>query len=92
MKKIILASTSPRRKEILKKTGLRFSIDSGNYKEDMNSGLSPGQLAKFLSLNKAKSVSKRYRNAIIIAADTFIVINGKYSARPCLYQTQNVCS
>ena len=77
MKKIILASSSPRRKEILKKTGLKFVVDAGDYMEDMNSGLNPGQLAKFLSLNKAKSVSRRHRNAIIIAVDTFIVINGK---------------
>lgn len=76
-KEIILASASPRRKELLELTGLQFKVDPGDYKEDMNLKLSPHELARALSLEKAKSVAGKYNNAIIIAADTFVIIRGQ---------------
>ena len=72
-RKIILASASPRRKEILKATGLKFTIDAGDYKEDMNLDLKPHQLARFLSSEKAKKIAVKHQSALVIAADTFIV-------------------
>ena len=53
MRKIILASTSPRRKELLEKTGLPFEIVASNYEEDMTLVLPPHELAKHLSKGKA---------------------------------------
>ncbi len=79
---IILASASTRRKELLEMTGLQFKIDPGDYMEDMNLKLSPHELAKFLSMEKAKSVAGRYDNAIIIAADTFVIIKGRILGKP----------
>ena len=79
---IILASKSPRRKELLKKLGIKFKIDPSEYKEDMNLKLKPQGLAKRLSCEKAKAVAKKYKNAIIIAADTFIVFKGKLLGKP----------
>lgn len=76
-KEIILASASPRRKELLELIGLQFKVDPGDYKEDMNLKLSPHELARALSLEKAKSVAGKYNNAIIIAADTFVIIRGQ---------------
>lgn len=73
MKKLILASQSPRRKELLRKAGLSFIVVPSAYEEDMTLALSPTKLAKHLSYEKAKDVSKKYSDAIIIAADTFIV-------------------
>ena len=81
-KEIILASASPRRKELLALTGLQFKIDPDEYKENMNLKLIPHELARFLSLEKAKSVAGKYRDAIIIAADTFVVIGGKILGKP----------
>ncbi|MBI3593243.1 MAG: septum formation protein Maf, partial [Nitrospirae bacterium] len=52
------------------------------YEEDMSHDMSPHELAKFLSSEKAKAVSKKYKNAIIIAADTFIVFRGKLLGKP----------
>jgi len=40
----------------------------------MSLGLKPHQLAKFLSSEKAKAIAVKYRNALVIAADTFIVL------------------
>jgi septum formation protein len=82
MKKIILASASPRRKELLEKIGLKFEVEPSDYAEDMPSGLSPGELAKTISLGKAKAVATRHKNTIVIAADTFIVFRGKIMGKP----------
>lgn len=82
MRKIILASASPRRKEILKKTGLAFEVDPTDYKEDMQNGMPPRKLARFLSSAKACAAAVKYRNAIIIAADTIIAYKGKIMGKP----------
>jgi len=82
MKTIILASASPRRKEILRKTGLKFRVDASEYSEDNGHNLPPHKLATYLSLEKAKSVARKYKNAIIISADTFIVFNGRIFGKP----------
>ncbi len=81
-KEIILASASPRRKELLELIGLQFKVDPGDYKEDMNLKLSPHELARALSLEKAKSVAGKYNNAIIIAADTFVIMRGQTLGKP----------
>ncbi len=81
-KEIILASASPRRKELLELIGLQFKVDPADYKEDMNLKLSPHELARALSLEKAKSVAGKYNNAIIIAADTFVSIRGQILGKP----------
>ena len=82
MKRIILASASPRRKELLEKIGLKFEVEPSNYAEDMHSKLSPNELARSISLEKAKVVAGRHKNAIVIAADTFIVFRGKILGKP----------
>jgi len=82
MKKIILASASPRRRELLALTGLKFKVDPGDYQEDMSIPLDPHRLSRFLSLEKAKDVAARHRDALIIAADTFIVFRGGLLGKP----------
>lgn len=81
-RKIILASASPRRREILKMTGLKFSIEPGDYEEDMDLALEPRQLARFLSAEKARAVAVEYADALVIAADTFIVFKGSLLGKP----------
>lgn len=82
MRKIILASTSPRRKELLAKTGLNFEVVSSNYEEDMTLPLPPDVLVKLLSKGKAESVAKSYDDAIIIGGDTFIYFDGHVLGKP----------
>jgi len=84
MGKIILASTSPRRKELLEKIGIPFAVEASDYKEDMSLKLKPLELAKVLSAGKAEAVAERHKgeNAIIIGADTFVVLGNRILGKP----------
>ena len=82
MKKIILASQSPRRRDLLKQIGLKFEIDQSNYEEDMSLKMEPNKLAEFLSLGKAKDVAQRHKDSIIISADTIVAIDGEVFGKP----------
>lgn len=81
-KTIILASASPRRKELLKLTRLKFKVDASNHEENLNLKLKPHKLARFLSKQKANTIAGKHKNAIIIAADTFIVLKNRLLGKP----------
>jgi len=81
-KPIILASASPRRKELLGLTGLEFEVDASAYEENLYLKLEPHKLARFLSKEKARTVAGKYKDKIIIAADTFIVFKNKLFGKP----------
>jgi len=82
MKKIILASASPRRKELLEKSGLGFEVEPSDYAEELCLDLKPHELAKAISRGKALAVASKHQNAIIIAADTFVVCRDKIMGKP----------
>jgi septum formation protein len=79
---IVLASASPRRKELLEKIGLKFIIDSGNYPENLYPSVDPALQAKAISLGKARLAARKYPDALIIAADTLGVLRGKILGKP----------
>jgi septum formation protein len=81
-KKIILASTSPRRKELFSKLRLPFVTEAPDYEEDMTLKMPPLKLAKVLSNGKAMSVAKNHKTGIVIGADTFVVLNNKLLGKP----------
>jgi len=80
--KLVLASASPRREEILKKLNLKFTIVPAKINEDNFSNDDPIDLVKTLALEKAKSVSELVEEAIVIAADTVVVFNGQILGKP----------
>lgn len=82
MKKLVLASASPRRAELLKQIGLKFVVDPSNHEETLENNLPPERLAMVLSLKKARAVARRHRNAVVIAADTIGVLKGKVIGKP----------
>jgi septum formation protein len=81
-KKIILASTSPRRQELFSKLRLPFITEAPDYEEDMTLKMPTLKLAKVLSSGKAMSVAKNHKTGIIIGADTFVVLNNKLLGKP----------
>ena len=82
MKKIILASSSPRRKALLKQIGLKFKTDARVQEEPDLAAEEPHRLSREISLKKAESVARDYPDTIIIAADTVGVIDGRIIGKP----------
>jgi septum formation protein len=62
--------------------GLKFTVSASDYEEELNLKLKPRALARFLSRKKAEAVAGRHKDAIIIAADTFIVFNERLLGKP----------
>lgn len=81
--KIILASSSPRRKELLKLIVPEFKVIKINIEEVLENGLTFAEQAIRLSYIKAKSVfDKTEGDRIIIGSDTIVVKNGKIYGKP----------
>jgi septum formation protein len=79
---IILASASPRRKELLEKIGLKFQVDPSDFPENLRQDLPPEGLVKYISIGKAGAVASKYPDAIIIAADTIGVLHNRVIGKP----------
>lgn len=80
--KLILASTSKQRQDILKMIGLKYEIVKSLVEEE-SSETDPKEYVKELSRNKAKSVAMQIKEkAIIVAADTVIYMDGKIYEKP----------
>jgi septum formation protein len=81
-KKLILASSSPRRAEILTREGVRFEIKIPcNYKEG-NLFSDPVDRVLELSRKKAQSVADEVGDGIILGADTIVVLDGEILGKP----------
>lgn len=81
-KKIILASTSPRRHGLAQQMGLEFEIVPSDYEEDMTLDLAPEELAKTLAYGKATDIAKKNSEGIVLGIDTFISFEGKKLGKP----------
>jgi len=83
MKKIILASSSPRRRDILEKTGLEFEIIPSDYEENLEDLNFTYEKIENLAYNKAKAVVATLKySALVIGADTVVVLNDKILGKP----------
>jgi septum formation protein len=82
MQKIILASGSLRRKELLEKLGLEFEIVESGYDEDKIKTDDPVELVEELALQKALLVAKQFDDAIIIGGDTTVYVAGEIINKP----------
>ena len=84
MQKIILASASPRRIEIMKKHGFKPEIVPAHIDEVLPFSMSSEASVMYLALKKALNVSLRvsYSNSILIAADTVVIFENKIIGKP----------
>ncbi len=82
MRKIVLASSSLRRREILQHAGIPFIVDHPDIEEHKPQGVLPAQLVKNLALAKALAVAPRYKDAIVISADTIVAFGKKICGKP----------
>jgi septum formation protein len=83
-RKLILASRSPRRKELLKRMGLSFSVVAPGVQEERTSisGAAPDAPLRKLALDKAHSVAAQHPDALVLGADTVVVVGGDVLGKP----------
>jgi septum formation protein len=79
---IYLASTSPRRKRLLKEAGIRFRVLRPEYHEKNIPGLGPGALVKRHALEKGLSAAKLIKDGVVLSADTVVYLNGRVIGKP----------
>jgi septum formation protein len=84
--KLILASASPRRVQILRDAGLRFELAQANVSERCKRGETARIMTRRLAHGKAYAIAKKLGNApaeaIIIGADTVVEVNGELLGKP----------
>ena len=83
MRKIILASGSPRRRELLTDLGIKFEIMVDNSSEVTPKNVSPDEVVMTLAKNKLRNVAKNAPgDSLIIAADTVVACDGRILGKP----------
>jgi septum formation protein len=80
--KVVLASSSPRRRELLNLIGIAHEVRPANLDESMRPRETPRRHAERLARDKASAVATRDPDLITIAADTIVVINRKVLGKP----------
>jgi septum formation protein len=95
--RLILASASPRRRELLAQAGYAFSVEAADVDESLRAGEGPGDYVRRLAEEKAKAVFERYVNhtlidktdkdgapelLVVLGADTTVVCDGEILAKP----------
>ena len=80
--KLILASGSPRRAEILNFVGWEFEKRTADIDETSLQGESPEKYVRRLAEEKAAAVAEKYENALILGADTIVVIDEEIIGKP----------
>ena len=80
--KLILASASPRRAEILTAVGWEFEKQIADIDETESPGETPEEYVQRLAGEKVEAVAGKYTNALILGADTIVVINNEIIGKP----------
>ena len=80
--RIILASSSPRRKELLNQIGLDFKVVESKYNEGLYINSNPYNYVKNLARNKALEVANLNYNSLVVGADTVIFFDNKVFGKP----------
>jgi septum formation protein len=80
--KLVLASLSPRRKQLLKQVGVECEIRGAKVDERLDPGLTPAENAEALALKKARAVAPQAGGAAVLAADTLVVAGGRVLGKP----------
>lgn len=84
--KLILASSSPRRQELIRSLGLPYEVISSDVDETVDDQLSPAEVVEVLSLRKAQAVCELIdtsdKKGIVIGSDTIVVFEGQVLGKP----------
>ncbi|MFB3903024.1 MAG: nucleoside triphosphate pyrophosphatase [Acidobacteriota bacterium] len=85
-REIVLASASPRRRELLALLGVDFVAENSGIPEETDPQESPAQSAVRLARLKAEAVAARFPESLILGADTVVVIGGEILGKPLDHQ------
>jgi septum formation protein len=78
----ILASISPRRQELLRSVGLKFKIIPAHVNEEYLEGETPREHVRRLSQDKAMAIARKNPSALVLGADTIVVIDSLILGKP----------
>jgi septum formation protein len=79
---LILASASPRRRDLLTQAGLRFDVLPAHIDETLHPNESPTDYVQRLALEKAKAIHALHPNATVLGADTTVVLDNQILNKP----------
>lgn len=79
---LILASSSPRRRELMKEFGMPFRVEPTNVDESVDMNLSPAETAILLAERKAAVIAEKHKAGIVIGADTVVAIGDETIGKP----------
>jgi septum formation protein len=82
MRRLVLASTSPRRRELLGGLGLKFEVHAPRFEERSDPALSPEAEALEFAKEKARSLKSEFADALLIGSDTLIEFEGEKLGKP----------
>jgi septum formation protein len=82
MPRLVLASASPRRRELLARLGVAFEVVPSGIEERLTPGVAATDLVAQLARAKAADVARRLDPAVVLGADTLVVLNGRPLGKP----------
>ncbi len=80
--RVILASASPRRQELLTQLGVKHRVMAVDIEESCKPAESPEECVKRLALEKARKAKAKSSDALVIGSDTMVVVNGRILGKP----------
>lgn len=80
--KLVLASASPRRAELLSQVGITYEVIKPELEEKPDPGKNPCDIALALAEEKARSVAQKLDRGVVLAADTLVVYRGELMGKP----------
>ena len=79
---LILASTSPRRQQLLREAGYEFTVRPADVNEDDHPPMLPADLAEYLASKKAQDVARRFPDDVVLGADTVVAFGDTVLGKP----------
>ena len=80
--RLVLASSSPRRRELLTSAGFEFDVEPADIDESVHPGESPEVYVERMAVEKAAAVRARLADRPILAADTIVIVDGDVLGKP----------
>jgi len=78
----VLASQSPRRRQLLQRLGVAFEVVPSEASEELDEAMAPAGAVELLASRKAGVVAQRYADALVLGADTIVVLDGDVLEKP----------